>query len=68
MIHYQVQLQGQINPVTEVEASQNRKTNKGASLDKFSSLQKKGKKMGWGFPVPNVSSNNLKQEIFDFFS
>jgi len=38
---------------------------KGASLDKFL-LQKKGKKWD-GVPVPNVSSNNLKQEIFDFF-
>lgn len=38
---------------------------KGAALDKFL-LQKKGKRWD-GVPVPNVSSNDLKQETFDFF-
>jgi ATP-dependent DNA helicase RecG len=38
---------------------------KGAALDKFL-LQKKGKRWD-GVPVPNVSTNDLKQETFDFF-
>lgn len=38
---------------------------KGAALDKFL-LQKKGKRWD-GVPVPNVSTNELKQETFDFF-
>lgn len=38
---------------------------KGASLDKFL-LQRKGKRWD-GVPVPNVSTNDLKQETFDFF-
>jgi ATP-dependent DNA helicase RecG len=38
---------------------------KGPSLDKFL-LQKKGKRWD-GVPVPNVSTNDLKQETFDFF-
>ena len=38
---------------------------KGAALDKFF-LQKKGKRWD-GVPVPNVSTNDLKQETFDFF-
>jgi ATP-dependent DNA helicase RecG len=38
---------------------------KGAALDKFL-LQKKGKRWD-GVPVPNISSNDLKQETFDFF-
>jgi ATP-dependent DNA helicase RecG len=38
---------------------------KGAALDKFL-LQKKGKRWD-GVPIPNVSTNDLKQETFDFF-
>ncbi|WP_162416153.1 ATP-binding protein [Cyclobacterium roseum] len=38
---------------------------KGAALDKFL-LQKKGKRWD-GVPVPNVSTNDLKKETFDFF-
>ncbi|MCH6201921.1 putative DNA binding domain-containing protein [Aquiflexum sp. LQ15W] len=38
---------------------------KGAALDKFL-LQKKGKRWD-GVPVPNVSTNDFKQETFDFF-
>lgn len=38
---------------------------KGAALDKFL-LQKKGKRWD-GVPVSNVSTNDLKQETFDFF-
>jgi len=38
---------------------------KGVALDKFL-LQKKGKRWD-GVPVPNVSTNDLKQETFDFF-
>ena len=38
---------------------------KGAALDKFL-LQKKGKRWD-GVPVPNVSTNDLRQETFDFF-
>ncbi|MCH8569589.1 MAG: putative DNA binding domain-containing protein [Balneolales bacterium] len=38
---------------------------KGAALDKFL-LQKKGKRWD-GVPVPDVSTNDLKQETFDFF-
>lgn len=38
---------------------------KGAALDKFL-LQKKGKQWD-GVPVPNISSNDLKQETFEFF-
>lgn len=38
---------------------------KGAALDKFM-LQKKGKKWD-GVPVPNVSTDDLKNETFDFF-
>ncbi|MCC5917095.1 MAG: putative DNA binding domain-containing protein [Cryomorphaceae bacterium] len=38
---------------------------KGAALDKFL-LQKKGKRWD-GVPVPKVSTNDLKQETFDFF-
>jgi len=38
---------------------------KGAALDKFM-LQKNGKKWD-GVPVPNVSTDNLKNETFDFF-
>jgi ATP-dependent DNA helicase RecG len=38
---------------------------RGAALDKFL-LQKNGKRWD-GVPVPNVSTNDLKQEAFDFF-
>jgi len=38
---------------------------KGAALDKFL-LQKKGKRWD-GVPVPKVSTDDLKQETFDFF-
>ena len=38
---------------------------KGTALDKFM-LQKKGKKWD-GVPVPNVSTDDLKNETFDFF-
>jgi ATP-dependent DNA helicase RecG len=38
---------------------------KGVALDKFL-LQKKGKRWD-GVPVPNVSTNDLKLETFDFF-
>lgn len=38
---------------------------KGMALDKFL-LQKKGKRWD-GVPVPNVSTNDLNQETFDFF-
>lgn len=38
---------------------------KGAALDKFL-LQKKGKRWD-GVPVPNISTDDLKQETFDFF-
>ncbi|PWD97494.1 ATP-binding protein [Marinilabilia rubra] len=38
---------------------------KGAALDKFM-LQKKGKRWD-GVPVPNISTQDLKSETFDFF-
>lgn len=38
---------------------------KGAALDKFL-LQKKGKRWD-GVPVPHISTNDLKQETFEFF-